>query len=71
MHNTRNCRLFEKDGTKKSKFRATYKGRKKPNPTKQSCAQLSEKLDKLEKVFKKKDTKKQKHCSSNSDSDSE
>jgi hypothetical protein len=30
-----------------------------------------EKLDKLEKVIEKKDTKKQKHCSRDSDSDSE
>ncbi len=70
-HNTCNCRRFEKDGTKKSDFRAAKKGRKKPNPTKQSFAQLSEKLDKLEKVIKKKDTKKQKRHSRDSDSDSE
>jgi hypothetical protein len=44
-HNTRDCRWFEKDGTKKSNFCATMKGRKKPNPTKQSFAQLSKKLD--------------------------
>jgi hypothetical protein len=50
---------------------AAKKGGKKPNPTKQSFAQLSEKLDKLEKVLKKKDTKKQKRHRSNSDSDSE
>jgi hypothetical protein len=71
MHNTRNCRHFEKDGTKKSDFRAAKKGGKKPSPTKQSFAQLSKKLDKLEKVLKKRDTKKRKRRSSNSDSDSE
>ena len=54
MHNTRDCRRFEKDGTEKSDFRAAKKGGKKPNPTKQSFAQLSKKLDKLEKVNKKK-----------------
>ncbi len=54
-----------------SDFRATKKGGKKPNPVKQSFAQLSGKLDKLEKVIKKKDTKKRKHRSSDSDSDSE
>jgi hypothetical protein len=70
-HNTCDCRHFEKDGTEKSNFRAAKKGGKKPNPTKQSFAQLSEKLDKLEKVIKKKDTKKRKRRSSNSDSDSE
>ena len=70
-HNTRDCRCFEKDGTEKSDFRAAKKGRKKPNPTKQSFAQLSKKLDKLEKVIKKKDTKKRKRRSSDSDSNSE
>ncbi len=43
-HNTRNCRRFEKDGTEKANFRAAEKGGKKPNPTKQSFAQLSKKL---------------------------
>jgi hypothetical protein len=52
----------------KSNFRAAKKGGKKPNPTKQSFAQLSEKLDKLEKVLKKRDTKKRKHRSSDSNS---
>ena len=55
----------------KANFRAAKKGGKKPSPTKQSFAQLSKKLDKLEKVIKKKDTKKWKHRSSDSDSDSE
>jgi hypothetical protein len=54
----------------KSDFCAAKKGGKKPNPTKQSFAQLSEKLDKLEKVIKKKDTKKRKRRSSDSNSDS-
>ena len=70
-HNTRDCHHFEKDGTEKANFRAAKKGGKKPNPTKQSFAQLSEKLDKLEKVLKKKDTKKRKRRRSDSDSDSE
>jgi hypothetical protein len=70
-HNTRNCRRYEKDGTEKSDFRAAKKGGKKPNPTKQSFAQLSNKLDKLEKVLKKQDTKKRKRRSSDSDSNSE
>ncbi len=64
-HNTRDCRRFEKDGTEKSDFRAAKKGGKNPIPTKQSFAQLSEKLDKLEKVL----TKKRKRRS-DSDSDS-
>ncbi len=70
-HNTRDCRRFEKNGTEKSDFRAAKKGGKKPNPTKQSFAQLSEILDKLEKVLKKKDTMKRKRRRSDSDSDSE
>jgi hypothetical protein len=51
-HNARDCHRFEKDGTEKSDFRAAKKGGKKPNPIKQFFAQLSEKLDKLEKVIK-------------------
>jgi hypothetical protein len=70
-HNTHDCRCFEKDGTEKSNFCAATKGGKKPNPMKQSFAQLSEKLDKLEKVIKKRDTKKRKRRSSGSDSNSE
>ena len=70
-HNTRDCRRFEKDGTEKSDFRAAKKGGKNPIPTKQSFAQLSDKLDKLEKVLKKRDTKKRKRRRSDSDSDSE
>ena len=70
-HNTCDCRRFKKDGTEKTDFRAAKKGRKNPNPTMQSFAQLSEKLDKLEKVLKKRDTKKRKRCCSDSDSDSE
>jgi len=70
-HNTCNCCRFEKDGTEKTDFRAAKKGEKKPNPTKQSFALLSEKLDKLEKVLKKRDTKKRKRRRSDSDSYSE
>jgi hypothetical protein len=70
-HNTRDCCCFEKEGMEKSNFCTAKKGGKKPNPTKQSFMQLSEKLDKLEKVLKKKDTKKRKRRRSDSDSDSE
>ncbi len=58
MHNTCDCRCFKKDETEKFNFRAAKKGGKKPNPIKQSFAQLSKKLNKLEKVIKKRDTKK-------------
>ncbi len=70
-HNTCDCRWFKKDGTEKSNFRAPKKGRKKNNPTKQSFTQLSKKLDKLEQVIKKRDTKKWMRRSSDSDSNSE
>jgi len=70
-HNTHDCRCFEKDGMEKSDFRAAKKGGKNPNPMKQSFAQLSDKLDKLEKVLKKRDTKKRKRRRSDSNSDSE
>ncbi len=53
-HNTRDCRRIKKDGTEKTDFRAAKKGRKKPNPVKQSFSQLGKELDKLEKVIKKK-----------------
>jgi len=56
----------------KADFRAVKKGGKKPSPTMQSFAQLRDKLDKLEKVLKKRDTKKRKRRrTSDSDSDSE
>ena len=70
-HNTRDCCCFEKDGMQKADFRTAKKGGKKPSPTKQSFAQLSDKLDKLEKVLKKRDTKKRKRRRSDSNSDSE
>ena len=54
----------------KANFHATKKAGKKPNPAKQSFAQLSKKLDKLEKTLKKA-SHKSKCCSDNSDSDSE
>jgi len=71
-HNTHGCQRFEKDGMEKADFRAVKKGGKKPSPTMQSFAQLRDKLDKLEKVLKKRDTKKRKRRrTSDSDSDSE
>ncbi len=57
MHDSCNCRRFEKGGTEKSNFRAAKKGRKKSNHIKQSFAQLSENSDWLEKMTKKKDTR--------------
>jgi hypothetical protein len=71
MHNTKDCHMYKKDGTEKANFGTAKKGRKKPNPAKQSFAQLSKKLEKLEKAIKKESVNGKKHCHSNSDSDSE
>ncbi len=62
---------YEKSGNEKSDLQATKKGAKKPNPTKQSFAQLCEKMDKLKKVIKKQDAKRKKRRHSDTDSDSE
>jgi hypothetical protein len=53
MHNTRDCRRFEKDGKEKSSFHATKKGGYKNNPINQNFAQLTNKIKKLEKALKK------------------
>ncbi len=69
-HATKDCRKYKKDGTLKADFRAAKKAGKKPNPAKQSFAQLSKKLDKLEKTLKKASLKSKKCHRDNSDSDS-
>jgi hypothetical protein len=69
-YSTQDCRRYEKSGNEKSNFQATKKGAKKPNPTKQSLAQLCKKKDKLEKVIKKQDAKRKKRSCSYTDSDS-
>jgi flagellar hook-basal body complex protein FliE len=71
MHATKNCRKYKKYGTLKADFRTTKKAGKKPNPAKQSFAQLSKKLDCLEKTLKKASHKSEKHRRDDSDSDSE
>ncbi len=53
MHMTCDCCRFEKDGTEKSSFRTAKKGGKKSYPVNQNFAQLTKKIDKLEKVLKK------------------
>jgi hypothetical protein len=70
MHNTCDCRRFEKDRKEKSNFRTAKKGGKKANPVNQSFAQLSKKIEKLEKALKKLSKKVQKHPYKDSDSDS-
>ena len=52
-HSTSECRKYEKDGTPKSSFRAAKKGGKKSYPLNQNFAQLTKKIEKLEKALKK------------------
>ncbi len=56
---------------KKSSFRAAKKGGKKNYPVNQNFAQLTEKIDKLEKALKKSGKKGWKCCFKESNSDSE
>ncbi len=53
MYNTRDCCRYKKDGTEKSSFRAAKKGGQKNYLVHQNFAQLTEKIDKLEKALKK------------------
>ncbi len=71
MHNTRDCCRFEKDGTEKSSFCAAKKGGKKNYPVNQNFAQLTEKIDKLEKALKKSSKKGKKRHYEDSNSNSE
>ena len=71
MHDTRDCRRFEKDGKEKSKFPAAKKGGSKANPRNQNFVQLTKKIEKLEKALKKSSKKVQKCHYKDSDSDSE
>jgi hypothetical protein len=70
MHATKDCHKYEKDGMAKAGFHASKKAGKKPNPAKQSFAQLSKKLDKLKKTLKKASHKSKKCRRDNSDSNS-
>jgi hypothetical protein len=67
-HATKDCCKYEKDGMAKADFYATKKTGKKPNPAKQSFAQLGNKLDKLKKSHEKASLKSKKHCKDNSNS---
>jgi hypothetical protein len=70
-HNTRDCCRFQKDGKKTSSFHATKKSGYKSNPVNQNFAQLTDKIEKLEKALKKSGKKGQKQCYEDSDSNSE
>jgi hypothetical protein len=71
MHNTRECRSFEKDGKEKSYFRTAKKGGKKNYPVNHNFAQLTEEIKKLEKALKKSGKKGKKCHYEDSNSDSE
>jgi hypothetical protein len=49
----KDCHKYEKDGSKKADFHSAKKGRKKPNPEKNSFLQVSKILEKLDKAIKK------------------
>jgi hypothetical protein len=71
MHNTCDCRRFEKDRKEKSSFRTAKKGGYKSNPVNQNFSQLTGKIKKLEKALKKSGKKGQKCHYEDSDSNSE
>ncbi len=71
MHNTCECRRFEKDGKEKFNFRAAKKGGKKENPVNHNFAQLTKKIKKLERALKKSGKKGKKHCYEDSNFNSE
>ncbi len=70
-HMTRDCCKYEKDRTEKSSFHAAKKGGKKNHLVNQNFAQLTKKIDKLEKALKKSGKKGKKHRYKDSDSNSE
>jgi hypothetical protein len=53
IHNTFDCRRFEKDGKERSNFCTAKKGGKKANLVNQNFALLSKKIKKLKKASKK------------------
>ena len=71
MHATKDYCKYEKDGMAKANFHATKKAGKKLNPVKQLFAQLSKKLDHLEKTIKKAPHKSKKRRRDDSGSNSE
>ncbi len=71
MHNTRECRRFEKDGKEKPDFHAAKKGGKKSSPVNHNFTQLTKKIEKPKKVMKKSGKKGKKRHYKESDSGSE
>jgi hypothetical protein len=71
MHATKVCCKYKKDRMVKTNVCAANKAGKKPNPTEQSFAQLSNKVGKLEKSCKKASLKSKKRRRDDSNSDRE
>jgi hypothetical protein len=69
-HNTGECCRYEKDGTAKTSFHAAKKGGKRSYSANQNFAQLTKKIEKLEKALKKSGKKSKKRGYKDSDSDS-
>ncbi len=65
------CCKYEKDGTEKSSFCTAKKGRKKNYLVNQNFAQLTKKINKLEKALKKSGEKGKKRSYKDSNSNSE
>ncbi len=70
-HSTGECQKYEKDRTLKGSFHAAKKGGKKSYPSNQNFAQLTEKIEKLEKTLKESGKRGKKCRYKDSDSDSE
>jgi hypothetical protein len=70
MHATKDCCKYKKDGLVKANFCAAKKAGKRPNPAKQSFAQLSNKLGRLEESLKNVSLKSKKYRRDNSNSNS-
>jgi hypothetical protein len=68
-HTAKDCHKYKKDRTMKANTCTAKKAGKKPNPAKQSFAQLSEKSDMLEKTLKKASLKSKKCRRDDSNSD--
>jgi hypothetical protein len=70
-HNLCDCCKSKKERKEKSNFCAARKGGMKGNPVNQNFAQLTKKIEMLEKALKMSGKKRQKHRYKESDSDSE
>jgi hypothetical protein len=70
-HSTGECRKYEKDGILKASFLAAKKGGRKSYPANQNFAQLTKKIEKLEKALTKSEKRGKKCRYEDSESNSE